>query len=168
MTASFAALRAARTDNLASVIVPKLLAALRQAPGPLTAPERAAMSLLARWNDAMTTRLGGRVGVVDVLGRLHLRGVDRGGSCGPRPGRKGPRRPVPFFLAGPGPLTEDLTAWTSGKAPPSAAFTLPSGARRGAPQVMRSAFGAAVAHLATRLGGAPGSWDVGTAAQPAT
>ncbi len=58
-------------------------------------------------------------------------------------------------------LTEDLTAWTSGQAPPSAAFTLPSGAHRSAAQVMRAAFGTAVAHLAATLGGAPGSWTWG-------
>ena len=34
-------------------------------------------------------------------------------------------------------------------------------AHRGAPQVMRSAFSTAVAHLATRLGGAPGNWTWG-------
>ena len=58
-------------------------------------------------------------------------------------------------------LTEDLAAWTTGSAPASSAFRLPSGQNRTTAQAMRQAFGTAVAHLATKLGGAPSSWRWG-------
>jgi penicillin amidase len=57
-------------------------------------------------------------------------------------------------------LTEDLDAWTEGD-PGNPAFSLPSGERRTAADVMREAFGAAVTHLAAKLGGAPSSWTWG-------
>jgi penicillin amidase len=57
-------------------------------------------------------------------------------------------------------LDEDLEAWTLGdQANP--AFWLPSGQRRTAPQIMLTAFRAAVAHLSSALGGAPSSWAWG-------
>jgi penicillin amidase len=57
-------------------------------------------------------------------------------------------------------LDEDLEAWTLGD-PANPAFTLPSGERRTAPQVMRQAFATAVAHLSSVLGGAPSQWTWG-------
>ena len=44
-------------------------------------------------------RLGGGVGVVDVLGRLHLRGVPAVVDVGARPGREGPRGPGAVLVA---------------------------------------------------------------------
>ena len=158
-SASFAALQGSVTDNLAGVIVPKLLAALRQAPGPLTAPERAAMSLLARWNDAMTTGSAAASVWWTFWGDYISAAFQPWWTAAHVPVGKDPA--ALSLSSWPTSLTEDLTAWTSGKVPPSAAFTLPSGAHRSAPQVMRSAFGTAVAHLALQLGGAPGSWTWG-------
>ena len=57
-------------------------------------------------------------------------------------------------------LDEDLEAWTLGD-PANPAFSLPSGERRTAPQVMRQAFATAVAHLSSVLGGAPSQWAWG-------
>ncbi len=141
------------------MIVPKLLAALRQAPGPLTAPERAAMSLLARWNDAMTTGSTAASVWWTFWGDYIFAAFQPWWTAAHVPVGKDPAAlSLSLSLSSwPTGLTEDLTAWTSGKAPPSAAFTLPSGAHCSAPQVMRSAFGAAAAHLATQLGEAPGS-----------
>lgn len=49
-------------------------------------------------------------------------------------------------------LVEDLEAWTVSD-PGNQAFTPPGAARRTAAQLMRSAFGTAVAQLSARLGG---------------
>jgi penicillin amidase len=57
-------------------------------------------------------------------------------------------------------LDEDLEAWTLGDAA-NPAYSLPSGDQRTAPQVMRTAFATAVAHLSAQLGGAPSSWAWG-------
>ena len=144
-----------------------------QAPGSLSGPERTAMNLLARLERHDDDRLGGRVALVDVLGRLHFRGVPAVVDVGARPGREGPRgpgavlvadqpdrgpgrldsRPVPPAAGSPGPGSPG-----SGSAAPAGAFGLPSGAHRTAAQVMRAAFGVAVAHLAAKLGGTPGGW----------
>ena len=97
--ASFADLQGNVTDSLAATIVPRLLTALRQAPGSLSVPERTAMSLLAGWNDTMTTGSAAGFGLVDVLGRLHLRGVPAVVDVGARPGREGPRGPGAVLVA---------------------------------------------------------------------
>ena len=57
-------------------------------------------------------------------------------------------------------LDEVLEQWTLAD-PHNRAFTAPGGHRRTAPQVMRTAFGTAVAQLASKLGGAPASWAWG-------
>ena len=57
-------------------------------------------------------------------------------------------------------LDEVLEQWTLTD-PHNSAFTAPGGHRRTAPEVMRTAFATAVAHLAKRLGGAPASWAWG-------
>jgi penicillin G amidase len=57
-------------------------------------------------------------------------------------------------------LDEDLQAWTTGS-PTNAAFSPPGGPSRTAATVMRAAFAAAVADLANKLGGGPGSWTWG-------
>lgn len=57
-------------------------------------------------------------------------------------------------------LDEDLEAWTLHD-PGNPAFSPPSGPHRTAPQVMQQAFGTAIAHLASTLGGAPPQWTWG-------
>ena len=154
--ASFAALQGSVTDYLAVTIVPRLLVALHADPGALTGPEKAAMNLLARWNGTMTTG-SAAASVWWTFWGDYI-------SAAFQPWWTSAHVPVGKDRAGlalsswPTSLTEDLTAWTAGPAPPSAAFTLPSGAHRTAAQVMRAAFGTAVAHLATTFGGTPGGW----------
>jgi penicillin amidase len=161
--ASFAALQGNVTDNLAAQIVPKLLAALRQAPGvpALSGPGKAAMSLLARWNDAMTT--GSAAASVwwtfwgDYISAVFQPWWTSAGV----PVSKD--RAVLALSSWPTSLTEDLTAWTLGTMgqAPGSAFSLPSGGRRTPDQVMRAAFSAAVAHLEGKLGRVPAGWTWG-------
>ena len=160
--ADFTALQGNVTDNLARDVVPKLLAALRQGGGPsggLSARERAAMNQLASWNDNMTENSPAAAVWWTFWGDYI--------SATFQPWWKSARVPVGKDRAGlalsswPTSLTEDLAAWTTGSVPASSAFRLPSGGNRPADQVMRQAFGAAVAHLADQLGGAPSGWHWG-------
>jgi penicillin amidase len=158
--ASFAALQGSVTDNLAGQIVPKLLAALRQAPGsvPLSGPEKAAMSLLARWNDSMTTG-SAAASVWWTFWGDYIAAVFQPWWTSARV-PAGKDTAALALSSWPTSLTEDLTAWTLGPASGSA-FSLPSGAHRTEAAVMREAFGTAVAHLTAKLGGAPASWTWG-------
>jgi penicillin amidase len=141
--------------------VPKLVAALRQ-PGAqstaLTKRQQAALNLLAHWGDTMTSG-SAAASIWWTFWGDYL-------SATFQPWWKSARVPVSKDAAGlslsswPTSLTEDLAAWTTGtgSAPPSSAFTLPSGAHRTSSQVMRQAFDTAVAHLASKLGGSPSTW----------
>jgi penicillin amidase len=156
--ASFAALQGNVTDQLASQIVPALLTALRGAP--LTAPQRSARALLARWPDQMTA--GSAAASVwwtfwgDYLSAVFQPWWTRAKV----PVRKD--RPGLTVSAGQYSLDEDLASWTLHD-PANAAFSRP-GTRPGtrtATQVMRTAFGQAVRQLAAQLGGQPASWAWG-------
>jgi len=153
---SFAALQGSVTDYLAVTIVPKLLAALRADPGALTAPEKSALNLLARWNGTMTSGSAAASVWWTFWGDYISAAFQPWWTSAHVP--VGKDRAALALSSWPTSLTEDLAAWTAGPAPPSAALTLPSGAHRTAAQVMRSAFGTAVAHLAATLGGTPGGW----------
>src|ERR1700761_6097269 len=158
--AAFAKLQGNVTDNLAQSIVPKLVTALRQSGG-LTQREQAALNLLARWDDNMTTG-SAAASVWWTFWGDYI-------SAAFQPWWKSAQVPVSKDSAGlalsswPTSLTEDLDAWTTGTgSPPSpSAFTLPSGSDRPMSQVMRQAGGTAVSPLARRLGGAPSSWTWG-------
>ena len=157
---AFTAVQGSVTDSLASVIVPRLLAALRQ-PGAqpdLSRREQAALKLLAGWDDTMTAGSAAAAVWWTFWGDYI--------SATFQPWWTSAQVPVDKDPAGlslsswPASLTEDLAAWTTGAAPTSA-FDLPSGAHRTASQVMRQAFGTAVAHLARKLGGSPSGWAWG-------
>jgi penicillin amidase len=156
--ADFAALQTSVTDSLASTITPRLLAALRGDPA-LDATEQAAVRLLSRWNDTMTASSAAAT-IWFTFWRDYLSAVFQ-------PWWKSAKVPVakdPAGLAVTGQqfsLDEDLQAWTATD-PGNPAFTPPGGAARTAAQVMRSAFGAAVAQLSAKLGGTPGTWTWGT------
>jgi penicillin G amidase len=155
--AAFAKLQGNVTDNLAQSIVPKLVAALRQSGG-LTTNEQSALNLLAGWNGSMTTG-SAAASVWWTFWGDYI-------SATFQPWWKSAKVPVSKDEDGlalsswPTSLTEDLDAWTTGTGSPPAlsAFTLPSGADRTTPQVMRQAFGTAVSHLAAKLGGTPSTW----------
>ncbi|MBO0776883.1 MAG: penicillin acylase family protein, partial [Actinobacteria bacterium] len=153
---AFAAAQTSVTDSLAAQIVPRLLAALHGRR--LTARQHAAAALLRGWHGDMTaTSAAASVWWTfwsDYLSAV-FRPWWRAAAVPVRQDRSG-------LGAGPGQasLDEDLQAWTL-TGPGNAAFTRPGGQRRTAPQVMRRAFKAAVAHLAARLTGAPASWTWG-------
>ncbi len=160
--ASFAAVQGNVTDALALRMVPKLLAALRSPAkhgAKLTVPEQQAVHLLNAWSGSMTA--GSAAAAVwwtfwtDYLGAVFQPWWNRAA--------------VPVHKDWPGlhvspegqfSLDEVLEQWTLAD-PHNRAFTAPGGHRRTAPQVMRTAFGTAVAHLASKLGGAPASWAWG-------
>ncbi len=154
--ARFAAVQTSLTDQLAARMVPELLTALHGTA--LSSAERSAVSLLATWPATMGasapaasiwwTFWGDYLSAVfqPWWNQAHVpTGKDPGGLT---------------VSAGQSSLDEDLEAWTLGD-PANPAFTLPSGERRTAPQVMRQAFATALAHLSAVLGGAPSQWAWG-------
>jgi penicillin amidase len=153
---AFAAIQLDVTDALARRIVPPLLAALHGQH--LSAPEREAAGLLNGWDGSMTTSSAAAALWWTFWGD-YLAAV-----FGPwwRAAK------VPVHLDRPGlavsaqqfSLDQVLEAWTLTDRD-NRAFTAPGGPRRTASQVMRSAFGTAVAHLTARLGGPPGTWAWG-------
>src|SRR6201996_2848003 len=160
--AAFTALQGNVTDNLAQSVVPRLLAALGQNGGQekaLSSREQAARQQLAGWNDDMT--------VNSAAASLWWTFWGDYISATFQPWWTSARVPVSKDRNGlalsswPTSLTEDLAAWTTGSVPASSAFRLPSGGDRTTAQVMRQAFGTAVAHLAGQLGGSPSSWTWG-------
>ena len=153
---AFAAIQLNVTDALARRIVPRLLAALHGQH--LSAPERAAASLLAGWDGSMTG--------TSAAAALWWTFWDDYLAAVFGPWWRAAK--VPVHLDRPGlavsaqqfSLDQVLEAWTVAD-PGNRAFTAPGGRRRTARQVMRLAFGAAVARLAARLGGTPGTWAWG-------
>jgi penicillin G amidase len=159
--ASFAAVQGSVTDPLALRIVPKLLAALRSAShsAKLTVPEQQAMHVLNAWTGSMSA--GSAAAAVwwtfwtDYLDAVFQPWWNRA-AVPVHKDRTGLEvSPVYQFS-----LDEVLEHWTLSD-PHNATFTAPGGHRRTAPEVMRTAFGTAVAHLARTLGGAPASWSWG-------
>ncbi|HEY9241185.1 MAG TPA: penicillin acylase family protein [Streptosporangiaceae bacterium] len=155
--ARFAAVQGSLTDPLALRIKPRLLAALQGAT--LTAPEQQAAHLLNAWSGSMSASSAAAAVWwtfwTDYLDAVFQPWWDR--AAVPvhkdRPGLR--LSPVDQFS-----LDEVLEQWTLTD-PHNATFTAPGGHRRTAPAVMRLAFGTAVAHLASTLGGAPASWAWG-------
>ena len=154
---SFAAVQTSLTDQLAVRIVPELLTALGGTS--LSSAERSVVHLLATWNSTMATG-SAAASVWWTFWGEYLSAVFQ-------PWWNHAQVPVSEDSAGltvsaedqPS-LDEDLEAWTLSD-PSNPAFSLPSGQRRTAPQVMRQAFATAVAHLSSTLGGAPGTWAWG-------
>ena len=154
--AAFAAIQLNVTDALARRIVPRLLAALHGQH--LSAAQQAAAGLLRGWDGSMTAASGAAAlwwtfwG--DYLGAVF------------GPWWRADKVPVRKDHAGLAvsaqqfSLDQVLEAWTVSD-PGNAAFTPPGSPRRTAAGVMRTAFAAAVAHLAARLGGPPSGWAWG-------
>ena len=164
--ASFAAVQGSVTDPLALRIVPKLLAALRSAANhsashgaKLTAAEQQAMHVLNAWSGSMSA--GSAAAAVwwtfwtDYLDAVFQPWWNRA-AVPVHKDRTGLEVSPVFQFS----LDEVLEHWTLSD-PRNPAFTAPGGHRRTAPEVMRTAFGTAVAHLARTLGGAPASWAWG-------
>jgi penicillin G amidase len=172
---SFTALQASDSDQLARLIVPKLLSVLTQAGehGPrLTPLQQQARQALASWN--------GQMGVNSAAASIWWTFWTDYLSDVFQPWWTAARVPVALDRAGlavgPGQLSldQDLQTWTLTD-PSNAVFTPPAGglsaaaaARRvnwpGATRaavVMRAAFISAVGQLAPELGGGPGDWRWG-------
>ena len=154
--ARFAAVQTSLTDQLAARMVPELLTALRGTA--LSSAERSAVSLLATWPATM----GASAPAASVWWTFwgdYLSAVFQPwwnqAKVPTDSDHEGLAVSADQFS-----LDEDLEAWTLGD-PANPAFTLPSGERRTAPQVMRQAFATAVAHLSSVLGGAPSQWAWG-------
>lgn len=154
---TFEALQSDVTDRLATLIVPRLLAALGDEHG-LTTTQRAALSVLSRWNDAMTTSSAG-ASIWWTFWSDYLEVVFQPWWSDAR---------VPTGLDPPGltvstdlpSLDQDLETWTLSD-PGNAAFTSPGGPPRTAAGAMRAAFAKTVSALARRLGSEPASWSWG-------
>jgi penicillin G amidase len=169
---SFAALQASTSDELAHLIVPKLLAALAQAAEHghrLTPIQQQARKALASWNEHMDAK-SGAASIWWTFWSDYLSDVFE-------PWWAAAGVPVRLDRAnlavGPGQLSldQDLQTWTlSDQA--NAAFTprarwlsAATAARRltwpgatPAEVVMRAAFASAVGELGPQLGGGPGDW----------
>jgi penicillin G amidase len=153
---SFAAVQNNLADPLASRIMPKLRAALHGAK--LTAQQQQAASILNDWSGAMTASSPGAAlwwtFWTGYLSAVFQPWWDRA-AVPVRKDRAGLRVSALQFS-----LDEVLENWTLTD-PHNATFTAPGGHPRTAPDVMRTAFTTAVAHLAGQLGGAPSSWTWG-------
>ena len=154
-SASFAALQTSLTDQLAVRLVPALLAALQGTS--LSSPERASVTLLHTWDDSMAKGSAAAALWWTFLGYYLRDTFQPWWTHAHVPVSKDPRLAVTVYQFS---LVEDLEAWTQHD-PANPAFSLPSGEARTAPQVMRTAFASAVAHLSSELGGAPASWAWG-------
>ena len=155
--ASIAGLQNNLTDPLAAQIVPELLAALSSAD--LTPAERSAVSALSAWDDSMSA--GSSAATIwwtfwsDYLSAV----FEPWWKAGHVPvGKDSANLAVSPNLAS---LDEDLQAWTL-TSPDNSAFHGPSGhGSADASAAMVAAFGQAVSHLSSSLGGAPSSWTWG-------
>jgi penicillin G amidase len=145
--AAFAAIQLNVTDGLALRIVPRLLAALHRQH--LSATQQAAAGLLRGWDGSMTVSSAAAAlwwtFWDDYLGAV-FGPWWRAGKVPVRKDHAGLAVSAQQFS-----LDQVLEAWTVSD-PHNAAFTPPGSPHRTATDVMRTAFAAAVAHLAVRLG----------------
>jgi penicillin amidase len=157
---AFAHLQSDLDDQLASVVVPRLLTALRTAPRstPLSPLERYAMNTLSKWNDQMTATSAG-ASIWWTFWDDYL-------SATFQPWWTADKVPVHLDRAGLAvengqfSLDEDLEMWTvSDQGDP--AFSPPGSPAGDADSVMRTAFATAVAHLSAELGEGPANWEWG-------
>ncbi|MEY9929760.1 penicillin amidase [Catenulispora sp. GP43] len=152
--ADFTAQQTDVTDYLSTLIVPKLAAALKDAP--LDARQRQAFQALTSWDHQMTTpSVGASVWSTfwkDYLSAVFqpwwdAKKVPTGDDGAPEVGTDVPS------------LMEDLQAWTLGDQD-NPAFS-PPGRTGTATTVMRTAFAQAVTDLRKQLGGDPKTWTWG-------
>jgi penicillin G amidase len=145
--AAFAAIQLNVTDALARRIVPRLLAALHRRHLPAT--QQAAAGLLRGWDGSMTVSSAAAAlwwtFWDDYLGAV-FGPWWRAGKVPVHKDHAGLAVSAQQFS-----LDQVLEAWTVSD-PHNAAFTPPGSPHRTAADVMRTAFAAAVAHLAARLG----------------
>ena len=158
--AAFATLQADLDDQLASVVVPRLLAALKSEPrsAPLSPLEQYAENTLSNWNDQMTATSAG-ASIWWTFWNDYLRATFQ-------PWWTAAKVPVHLDRSGLAvengqfSLDEDLETWTvSDQGNP--AFSPPGSPPGDADSVMRAAFATAVAHLSAELGEGPANWEWG-------
>jgi penicillin G amidase len=154
--ARFAALQSSLVDQLASQIVPRLLAVLSRVE--LTSLQGQARALLQGWNDSM----GADSAAASVWWTFwgdYLSDVFQPWWTASKVPTGEDRRGLKVS-AGQFSLDEVLEAWTL-RDQRNAAFRAPGGPARDAAEVMHAAFDTAVAHLHATLGGAAASWKWG-------
>ena len=154
---NFATLQTSVTDSLASTIMPELLAALHGDPA-LDGTEQAAVRQLTRWNDAMDAGSAGAAIWYSFWSDYVSAVFQPWWQAAKVPVAKDPTSLKATVQQAS--LDEDLGQWTLAD-PGDRAFTPPGGAARTATQVMRIAFGTAVARLSARFGGSPDTWTWG-------
>lgn len=140
-------------DELASVLVPRLVGALRSGP-TLTGDAATAAALVQHWDDAMRGASPAAAIWWTFLNDYLQDTFGPWWTADHVPQRRDGDLAISPEQSS---LVEDLQAWTVSD-PTNPAFSLPDGRRRTAGEVMRLAFGQAVAYLAHRLGGSPAGW----------
>ena len=155
--ASIAALQNDLTDPLAVRLLPAVTSALSN--GGLSGKDQQAAALLRSWNGEMDAGSGAASLWWTFWGSYLNAVFAPWWQAGKVPVSKD--RPDLSINPGIAPLDEDLEAWTLGDQS-NAAFAGPTGHGPGtADAAIVAAFKKAVAHLSTKLGGAPSTWTWG-------
>jgi penicillin amidase len=147
-------------DFLSGLILPHLASALA---GQSLAPrEQQAAALLAQWDGNMTVDSPAATIWMRFWTQYMYETFHPWWVANQMPIKQDPSLDLSPKQTGSlsGVLGEDLVAWTAID-PANAAFSLPDGTPRTAPDVMRTAFSNAVAALATQLGPDPATWTWG-------
>ncbi len=153
---TFSSIQASLKDQLAARVVPKLLSALT---GKNSFVITALVRLLSNWNDTMAAG-SAAAALWWTFWSDYLNDVFQPWWNAAKVPVSKDHDGLAVDAATQQSLDEDLEAWTlTDQANP--AFTLPSGHKRTAPDVMREAFAQAVSHLTATLGADPGKWTWG-------
>jgi len=156
-TSSIAALQNDLTDPLAVRVLPAVVSALSAAS--LSGPDQQAAALLRSWNGEMDQNSAAASLWWTFWGSYLNTVFAPWWQAGKVPVSKD--RLDLAISPGVAPLDEDLEAWTLGDQS-NAAFAGPTGHGQGtASAAIVAAFKKSVAHLSTKLGGAPSTWTWG-------
>jgi len=150
-------LQGSQADGFAVAMVPYLLRALHAKASQLTGPQRSAEKLLSQWSDTMTEASAPAA----IWWSFITNYIEA--TFGPWwRAKKVPSQTDEDLQLGPGlvSLDVDLQYWTAHD-PANAAFSLPSGEKRTAAEVMVLAFDRAVSQLSRKFGGSPATWTWG-------
>ncbi len=142
-------------DYLATLLVPKLVSALKGQT--LTAQEKSAVHLLATWHDTMTVSSQAASIWWEFLNNYLIDTFQPWWNADHVPVNQDSSLQINANVVS---LQEDLEAWTLHD-PTNPAFTLPNGTKRTANSVMREAFTNALSFLSKQLGPSPQNWQWG-------
>ncbi|NMP24779.1 penicillin acylase family protein [Sulfobacillus harzensis] len=156
--ADFARLQSNKQDVLAQTMVPEVLHALKGTA--LTTTDQQAAQLMSQWNGSM--------GVTSPQATIWWFFINQylQDTFGPWwnadhvPVKADPNLALATTSEVGNPLVDDLEAWTAHD-PTNPAFSLPSGQKRTAAEIMAKAFQQTVRKLAVKLGSNPRQWQWG-------